>query len=209
MIVMLAGLRSGELFALKWESVNLEARELTVHEAVERKSNKSKDKDSTKTEAGMRVLPICDPLYEAFLRVPEATRTGYVAKSAKGKQLTVSAFNCGLDGFLLAMTRVLRDEPVEQKGRRPKPKTEQEWAEEAKKPKMDFLAHDLLRHEFASLLYDARADLKSAQYYLGHANIVTTMNLYTHLTKERENKARVAFVGFIDNRFKKSEKKGE
>lgn len=206
MIMMMAGLRSGELYALKWGSVNLRDRELTVYEAAERKGNRIEDKDSTKTEAGMRVLPICDPLYEALERIPEEDRHGYVAKSAKGKQVTASAFSRGIDGFLLAMTRVLRGEPVKQQGRRPKPKTEKEKEEEAKKPKMDFRPHDL-RHTFATMLYDAGVDVKSAQYYLGHEDISTTMNLYTHLSEEKEKKARAAFVGFLDGWLKTDAKK--
>lgn len=206
MIMMLAGLRSGELFALKWSSVDLDNRELTVKEAAERKNNQVEDKDTTKTEAGMRTLPICDPLYDAFMRVPVSDRIGYVALSAKEEQLTLSAFRRGMSGFLLAMTRVLRGEPVKQQGRRPKPVTSKEKALEAQKPKMDFRPHDL-RHTFATILYDAGVDVKSAQYYLGHNDISTTMNLYTHLSKEKEKKARVALVGFLDNWLKVDEKK--
>lgn len=206
MLMMMAGLRSGELYALKWESIDLENREITVHEAAERKGNRIEDKDSTKSEAGMRVLPICDPLYESLLRIPEAARGGYVAKSAKSKQMTASAFSRGLDGFLLAMTRVLRGEDVKQQGRRPKAKTAAEIEIEAKKPKLDFRPHDL-RHTFATMLYDAGVDVKSAQYYLGHKDISTTMNLYTHLSEEREKKARAAFIGFLDGWLKPDEKK--
>lgn len=198
MIMMLAGLRSGELFALKWSSVDLENRHLVVKESAERKNNQVKDKDTTKTEAGMRILPICDPLLEAFQRVPVESRNGYVAISAKGGQLTISAFRRGMNGFFLAMTRALRGEPIKQQGRRPKPKTEEEIWKEAKKPHLEFLPHDL-RHTFATILYDAGVDVKSAQYYLGHVDIKTTMNLYTHLSKERENKARIALVGFLDS----------
>lgn len=47
----------------------------------------------------------------------------------------------------------------------------------------------MLRHTYASLLYEAGVDLKSAQRILGHSDIETTMEIYTHLTKKKEAQA--------------------
>lgn len=44
-----------------------------------------------------------------------------------------------------------------------------------------------LRHQFATFLYDAGVDVKSAQKILGHARATTTMDIYTHLSQERED----------------------
>lgn len=46
-----------------------------------------------------------------------------------------------------------------------------------------------LRHAYATMLYDAGVDVKTAQYLLGHANIQTTMDIYTHLSKQRKENA--------------------
>ena len=51
-------------------------------------------------------------------------------------------------------------------------------------PKMRF--HDL-RHSTASILYDKGWDLKDIQICLGHADIETTGNIYTHITNLRKN----------------------
>ncbi len=42
----------------------------------------------------------------------------------------------------------------------------------------------MLRHTYATNLYRAGIDLKTAQYLLGHATIQMTANIYTHLGKE-------------------------
>ncbi len=42
-----------------------------------------------------------------------------------------------------------------------------------------------LRHGYATILYDAGIDIKTAQGLLGHSDIQTTMNVYTHLSVER------------------------
>ena len=48
-----------------------------------------------------------------------------------------------------------------------------------------FTAHQL-RHSYATMLYDADVDVKTAQKLLGHADFGVTMKIYTHLSAEKE-----------------------
>lgn len=45
-------------------------------------------------------------------------------------------------------------------------------------------AGSMLRHSYATNLYRAGIDLKTAQYLLGHSSIQMTANIYTHMDKE-------------------------
>ena len=45
--------------------------------------------------------------------------------------------------------------------------------------------HDI-RHSTASILYDKGWDLKDIQDWLGHADIETTGNIYTHISNQRK-----------------------
>ena len=47
--------------------------------------------------------------------------------------------------------------------------------------------HDL-RHTFATLLYMAGVDVMAARDQLGHANIGTTLSIYTHLSQKYKEK---------------------
>ena len=51
-------------------------------------------------------------------------------------------------------------------------------------PQMRF--HDL-RHSCASILYDKGWELKDIQTWLGHADIETTADVYTHISNTRKN----------------------
>ena len=199
LLMLLAGLRRGEMMALNWDNVDMKNKMITVCEVAVIKKNASVIEKRAKTEAGIRILPICAPLFDALCTIPEEKRTGLICVSAKGKQNTESSFSRGWEGFNLAMQRVLNDEPVRQAGRR---KTLEKKIAEAKANNREYIlfnvrAHDL-RHTFATALFDAGVPAKAAQYYLGHADIRITLDLYTHFSQEKERKTRSQITGFLD-----------
>ena len=48
-----------------------------------------------------------------------------------------------------------------------------------------FTAHQL-RHTYATMLYDAGVDPKSAQRLMGHASLEMTLKIYTHLSQRKK-----------------------
>jgi integrase len=56
------------------------------------------------------------------------------------------------------------------------------WSESQKNPELlQFNVH-AFRHTHDSLLFAAGASIKDVQARLGHADIQTTMDIYTHVT---------------------------
>lgn len=55
-----------------------------------------------------------------------------------------------------------------------------------------------LRHAYATILYEAGIDDKDAQDLLGHANISTTRDIYTHITKTRRQQTANLLNAAID-----------
>ena len=43
-----------------------------------------------------------------------------------------------------------------------------------------------LRHTYCTLLYESGIDVLTAKVYMGHSDIQTTLGIYTHLRKEKE-----------------------
>lgn len=52
----------------------------------------------------------------------------------------------------------------------------------------DITAH-IFRHNFATILYNAGVDVKTAQVILGHSSISVTMDIYTHLSNKNKEEA--------------------
>ena len=62
--------------------------------------------------------------------------------------------------------------------------------------------YDMLRHTYATMLFDAGVDVKSAQRFLGHTDIEVTLSIYTHLTKFKEEQA----IQMLDKHLKEAKK---
>lgn len=191
LLMLLAGLRRGELIALSWENIDLAARQLRVCQTAVVKGNATFIEDRAKTPAGVRCIPICEALHTALSAVPGPRRSGFVCSSVRGAQLSETAFNRGWEGFNAAMLRLLNGLPASAQGRRTdlqQPVYEKAFA---------VRPHDL-RHTFATLLYDAGVDVKSASYLLGHSDSRVTLEVYTHLSESRAKASAAAMVGVLD-----------
>ena len=62
------------------------------------------------------------------------------------------------------------------------------WAKFQRETGAACTAHNL-RHSYASTLYESGIDEKQAQELLGHADITTTMNIYTHIRDSKRKSA--------------------
>ena len=60
------------------------------------------------------------------------------------------------------------------------------WKKYIQEIGFEFTPHQL-RHAYATRLYELGIDEKSAQDLLGHADITTTRNIYTHISEEKRN----------------------
>ena len=183
LLMMCAGLRREEMAALRWEDIDLEAGTISVSRAAEMDSLGSVKE--TKTEAGARIVPIPKPLREALERVPARDRHALVCVNASGGPLSLTAYRQGWSSFMLVCLRVAN-------GIRPY-STVQGWksGSDARVTRgFACTAHDL-RYTYATVLYDADVDVKTAQYLMGHKDFSVTMRIYTQLS-ERKKAASIA-----------------
>ena len=72
------------------------------------------------------------------------------------------------------------------------------WANFQKEAGITATPHQF-RHTFASIMHEAGISPKDAQGILGHAQIATTMDIYTHFSNQRNKKAATVLNKYTDS----------
>lgn len=86
----------------------------------------------------------------------------------------------------------------------PESQFERRWNTFCKEAGVNCTPHQL-RHSYATMLFDAGIDVKTAQRWLGHADIKTTLEIYTHLSESRLEKSTENIKNFIGEKFSKAQ----
>lgn len=63
--------------------------------------------------------------------------------------------------------------------------------------KIDTFTPHQLRHTYASMLYKSGIDVMTAKEQLGHSDITTTLNIYTHLDSEYKTRNMDKLNGYL------------
>ena len=183
-IMMLSGLRRGELAALTWNDVDLQARTISVNKVIEYDSNGSPSlRHVTKSAAGMRTVDIPQRLADYMAQMPRDSLL--VIHSAHGKVMTESAWAKLWRSYMKELnrkygTRTLADMERMKSGK-PGPK--------ALDMTIPNITMHWLRHTFCTLLYLAGVDVVQACAQMGHADVSTTLRIYTHLDAIHKRKS--------------------
>ena len=178
-LILHTGCRLGEANALRMDDVDLEENTITISKSTSWRSNRPFIK-APKTENGVRIVPLLPRLKERLLEL-NLRATDYIV-SQSPEPLTLSAISRRWEAW--CRTHGLAVE--EKREATPGNKHTSVW-----KPTIE---RHQIRHEYATILYEAGIDAKSAQQLLGHAQISTTMDVYTHISerKRTENFMRLA-----------------
>jgi Site-specific recombinase XerD len=171
MAMLFGGLRRGEAIAFDVDrDVNFDTMEMNITEAVYFDGNEVLTGD-TKTDAGTRTIPIMKPLDDIL---KQRRGSGLVLRDQKGNVMSLTAFRRKWESYIYTLEVALNG-------------VHRRWANEQQKAnwkEIDIRCHDL-RHTFATLLYDAGVDVKTAQKWLGHSDPMVTMRIYTHLSESK------------------------
>ena len=153
LLALRAGLRVGEVCALKWDDVDFDEKILHVRNTVTRTHRKTKnvppfELTQPKTKSSIRDIPLTEFLMYALIKVKSKSNYEYVV-SEKESFISPNTFeyryhkvlfNCGIGDI-------------------------------------NFHA---LRHTFATRCIEAGVDDKTLSEILGHSNVSITLNTYVH-----------------------------
>lgn len=169
-LILFTGCRLGEANALQMSDVDFKKNEIYIYKSTFWKSNRPFIK-VPKTEAGTRIVPLLPRLKERLLEL-NLPPSAYIV-SQTSEPLTLSAISRRWESW--CRSRGLAVE--EHRTPTPTNKHTSVW-----KPTIE---RHQIRHSYASILYEAGIDPKAAQSLLGHAQLSTTMDIYTHISERK------------------------
>lgn len=163
-ISLSTGLRIGEVCALRWSDIDIEAGTISVQRTIERIYVIKGDKKHTelvintpKTKNSCREIPMSKELISMVKPLKKIVNSDYY---------------------------VLTNEPSPTE-----PRTYRNYykrlMEQLGIPKLKYHG---LRHSFATRCIESNCDYKTVSVLLGHSNISTTLNLYVHPNMEQKKR---------------------
>jgi len=174
LILYYTGLRIGEALGLQWRDVDFKERVLSVNRDIDFKTNAIGE---LKTKSAKRSVPIPQELYDALWLARGIGETFVIQSPKSHSFLSQSTYKRMWSRLMQAVYEI--DRSIENRN-----------------GKAILTAH-YFRHNYASVLYNNGIDILSAQKYLGHSDVKTTLGIYSHLSVEKEkenaNKVRQAF----------------
>ncbi|MBQ6479587.1 MAG: site-specific integrase [Anaerolineaceae bacterium] len=200
MIMLYAGLRRGELLALQYDNVDNDV--ITVDEAISFAQTTPTVK-GPKNDSSIRKVPLLEPIKKYF---EDEDQVGYVVTSADGLMCTESAWDRGWESYIGELERAVngcykRWYHLTQEWRTKHPDEYDHYLKLKKKrpdqaeqyrlrgwKNVNIRPHDL-RHSFCEWCITNGVDPKTVSSWMGHSDQKMIMQVYDHVTNERETKA--------------------
>lgn len=176
---LMFGLRRSEVLGLTVQSVDFARRKLYINRTVVKMLH-IHDENATKTFDSEREYPLTDELITFFKEVIDQKR---LYKKFFGNNYTDNDFL-----FTWEDGRPFFPDYVS--------KHHKKMIAMFGKPNLTF--HNL-RHSTACILYEQGWKAKDIQEWLGHADIVTTMNIYTHIDRAHKQKQAESLSGVLNH----------
>jgi integrase len=164
------GLRRGELLALQWQNIDLDAGFLRVERSLGQAEKKLYFK-APKSQAGRRSLSLAPFVVDA-LRQHRKEQLELRMALGLGKQAAEALVFANLDGSPLSPDKLSRD-----------------WANLVIARKLPKVSFHGLRHSNVSMLIDGGLDVHTVSRRIGHSSASLTLGTYTHMYRRKDAEA--------------------
>ena len=175
------GCRIGEVIGIRWDDVDMDKRTINInHSLTYYARNEGVYKcefrvSEPKTEAGVRIIPMMEPVYEILKEEYERqSEEGFCTEIVDGMTNFIFTNRFGGPHNPQSLNRVIK-RIVDAHNAEEEVKAKKEKREPVMIPR--FSCH-IFRHTFASRFCENETNIKVIQEVMGHADVTTTMNIY-------------------------------
>lgn len=178
-LLSFSGMRKGEALALRWTDLNFKDNEIKISKAISRGKENQLYLKTTKTGT-IRTIKMDEQTMQILKEW----------KKQQQQELLILGFN-SLNNNQLVFSNSMNEYLQPTKTRR--------WLVHIQdKYNLKRITTHGLRHTHCSLLFEAGASIKEVQDRLGHSDVKTTMDIYTHVTKKAKAEAIQKFENYIN-----------
>ncbi len=187
------GCRIGEVIGLRWEDVDMDKRTININHSIAYLANRKNDRptgwilNDPKTEAGKRIIPMVDAVYEALLK-----------EKTKQEELNLHSVTevAGYKNFVFfnRFQEIYIPEGVNREIHRiiesyNKAETEKALGEGRDPELLPFFSNHYIRHTFCARLCEADMNIKAIQSVMGHRDIQTTLDIYAEVSENKKKES--------------------
>ena len=165
MLISSYGFRRSEALGLKWDAVDFDAKTITIRAVLVISGTELSFVEDTKSRASKRTLPMSDELAAYLRRVK--------AKQEEDKALYGNCYHD--NGFVCAKEDGTPIHPAYLTRR---------FKRIAQKNGLPVIRLHDLRHSAATNLLAMGFSVKDVSVWLGHADVTTTLNIYSHVLEQ-------------------------
>lgn len=179
-VLAFAGVRRGECLALTWQDIDFVHKTLRVNKTLTQGKRGKQIIQAPKTKKGRRTVSLDNTTVEILQRWHKQQREYYLFLSFNTLQPDQLVFANTKNGFKSLNTpgkwlkRIITDYHLTP----------------------SITVHGF-RHSHASALFAAGATIKEVQTRLGHEDVATTLNVYTHVTKGQNQQAANKLANYL------------
>jgi integrase len=178
-LIAYTGMRKSEALALTWNDVNFIENELIISKAIGRGKQTKLYLKTTKT-GKPRIIKLDQTTLSILEEWNKLQKQQYIKLGINTMKKNQLIFSNTKNEFL---------QPVQV----------QKWMYSVQnKYQFKHVSPHGLRHTHCSLLFEAGASIKEVQDRLGHSDVKTTLDIYTHVTKKAKEGAIQKFVDYLE-----------
>lgn len=163
------GLRRSELLGLKWNAIDFDKHTISIENTVTRAKHVH-EQAATKTSASRRTLtliPLAEKCLKNILLEKKENKEFFGNEYVENEHIFTWEDGRSYDPNYISRT----------------------FKKATKKYGRPEISLHKLRHSCVSLLAEMGWDVKKIQYWVGHSDFTTTVNIYMHFNKQRLNHA--------------------
>lgn len=162
------GLRRSEILGLKWSAIDFKKKTISINHTVVRVKTTNAE-DSTKTQSGKRTLNLFSTAEKCLQQIKQEQE--YNKKFFKADYQNT-------EGYIFTWEDGSPYDPNY---------ISSLFCKATKEFGRPEITLHKLRHSCASMLINKKWDIKKLQYWLGHTDTQTTLNIYAHFNRQRLN----------------------